>query len=142
VGSPIPIPQPGAILSDRLNPFFGPSSSSFPFEPPSEVCVALGVVTVDLVVLVPIVLVLVVLVLVVRVLVVLVLVILVLVAEVDSAVDAAKMHSLSRPQTCPSLQHVLPQHALPAEHDKSTPGQHVEVLSSWLVSTWYADTFE
>lgn len=28
VRSPIPIPQPSAILSERLNPFFGPSYSS------------------------------------------------------------------------------------------------------------------
>jgi hypothetical protein len=139
VGSPIPIPQPSAILSDRLTLFFGPSSSSFPFERPSGVCGALGVVAVDLVVLVPIVLVLIVLV---QVILVLALVILALVASVDPAVKATTTYSSPNPHTCPSLQHILPQHSLPAEHDKSTPGQQVEVLSSWLVSTQNADTYK
>ena len=148
MGNPIPTPQPSAILSDTLNPFFGSSSSSFPPALPSGVCVALGVVALDLIVLIvhiPIVLVLAIVVFVIVVLAIVVLiivelvivelVILVLVADVNPAFGAAETQFLRSPSVthnCPSSQHTSPQHSLPAEHDKSAFGQQVDVLSSRL----------
>ena len=132
VGSPIPIPQPSAILSERLNPFFGPSSSSFFLAPASEVCVAFGVVAVDLVV-VPIVLVLVVLVPVVLVPVMLVLIVLVLVIVVQVVLVPVVLVLISssstqprrtpRPEHTPALPCNIPCHSILFQPSTTSPHQ-------------------